>query len=463
MTPSHALRPTLVLAALAVGACGLSEKPSLPTNVVGHCKYTNKFAGGLECRDYLGTWTAAEAEADCKGQKDPAFELATACNESEILAWCLVPDEGKDLKVAFLGTDPGECGTKQTGCEVFAGGFFEPAPPCGGTLPDDGGSSTPVWQQPKLICKAPKAGEPAGKGTDGQVCTWQMISGATEEGRRYSDYADCSAVLTQRPYWPAPEDERVNTPDPRLDDPLYKAEAEWVRSQLTAGACVCCHGREAPQGASNWTVDSPNFVNGFKDRGVAMGAGWIRSVGFGAYPPEQNNGFVRPTLESPDGSIFPTTDPARMIRFWLGEAAHRGLKEEQFADQKYSASPLDDQMAYRPKDCGEGEGVGADGKLRWKFGAVRYLWVLDAEASTPGVPPNLDLPTGTMWNVYVSSDGGKPIPNGTVSYGTLPAGALQRFPADGAAPAALEAGRKYYLYALSDIGLPVTRCLFKAP
>jgi len=255
----------------------------------------------------------------------------------------------------------------------------------------------------------------------------------------------------------------VNTPDPRLEDPTYKTEVEWVRSQLTAGACVCCHGREAPQGASNWTVDSPNFINGFHDRGVAMGAGWIRSVGFGAYPPEQNNGFVRPTLENPDGSIFPTTDPQRMIRFWLGEAAHRGIKEEQFAAEKYRASPLDDQMAYKPTDCSESEGIGADGKIRWKFGAARYLWVLSADASSPGVPPNLDLPAGTVWNVYVSSDGGTPIPNGTVSYGTLPAGALQKFPADGAAPAALESGRKYYLYALSDIGLPVTRCLFKAP
>lgn len=450
--------------ALLSTACGLSEKPALSEKVVGHCVYTNKFAGGRECRDYLGDWTDAKASEDCADQKESAFTLAEACAETDILAWCYVDDPGAQLKVTFIGTDPGECGTKRTGCEVFAGGFFEPAPTCGGAAIDDSTSTIPVFQQPELICKAPKAGEPAGQGPDGQVCTWQMISGATELGRRFSDYADCDAVRTQRPYYAAPEDERILKPDPRLDDPAYIAELNWVKGQIASSACVCCHANEAPLGASNWNVDSPgNFINGFHNRGIAFGAGWIRSVGFGAYPAAQNNGFSRASPEDPDGSMFPTTDRDRMIRFFLNEASHRGIKAEDFADQKYRASPLDDQMAYQPTDCAPGEGLNADGTFNWKFGKARYLYVLEADATSPGAPPNLDLPQGTLWRIDVPSKGGSPIANASVKYGTAPEGVTQKFPADNAAPKALVSGTKYYLYALADIAQPVTRCLFTAP
>ena len=81
------------------------------------------------------------------------------------------------------------------------------------------------------------------------------------------------------------------------------------------------------------------------------------------------------------------------------------------------------------------------------------------DASSPTVPPNLDLPDGTMWRVDVPWDGGEPIASGEIGYGQLPAGMSQRYPADGA-PTGLVPGMQYYLYVTRDVGIPITRCLF---
>ena len=47
--------PLLVL--MVSGCSAPKDKPTLPTNVLGSCTYTNKFAGGQECREYVGSWT----------------------------------------------------------------------------------------------------------------------------------------------------------------------------------------------------------------------------------------------------------------------------------------------------------------------------------------------------------------------------------------------------------------------
>lgn len=455
----HLAAPALL--ALAAG-CTAGPKPSLPENVVGHCTYTNNFSSFQECREYRGTWTKDAAAKDCEGQESKVV-FDKPCEIKDVLAWCLLEnDDGTSTKVWFPGTNADDCGTLRTGCEIFAGGYFDPAPTCGGDAANNAGTGLPVFRQPELVCKAPIAGEPAGKGPDGQVCTWQIISGATEEGRSFSDYADCSAVRTQRPYYGAPEDKRVTTADARMNDPAYVGELEWVRSQARASACTCCHASSAPKGASNWNLDTPgNFINGFHDRGIAMGAGWINTAGFGAYPKEQNNGFLRPTLEDPNHSIVPTTDSERMVRFFVKEAEHRSLTKASFANEPFGAGPLDDQRFYKPAACANGEGVGADGKLNWRFGGARYVYVLEAGATSPTVPPNLDLPEGTIWRLDVPRTG-TPVTSGSVKFGAVPAGLTQKFPAEGA-PAALVSGREYYLYVLADIVVPITRCVFKAP
>ena len=105
-----------------------------------------------------------------------------------------------------------------------------------------------------------------------------------------------------------------------MAEPAYLAALTWFRGQIEAKACVCCHSTKAPNGPGNWHVDQPgNFLNGFFDRGLAMSAGWVNTVGFGAYTPDQNNGLVRADEQHPDRSIFVTTDPERVRRiFRLG-------------------------------------------------------------------------------------------------------------------------------------------------
>jgi hypothetical protein len=158
--------------------------------------------------------------------------------------------------------------------QVFARGVFTPDGVCsrreggaGDAGREDDANSSPgegIFLPPTRVCRAPRAGERPGNGPDGQVCTWNAISAATEEGRRYDDYASCEHVRTQRPYYFASPRPPRSTRDPRLDDPTYVAELNWVRSQVEASACICCHSsRVAPLGPSNWYVEAP-------------ATGWIR-------------------------------------------------------------------------------------------------------------------------------------------------------------------------------------------
>ncbi len=122
--------------------------------------------------------------------------------------------------------------------------------------------------------------------------------------------------------------------------------------------------------------------------------------------------------------------------------------------------PIYTQMTFRPSACTGTDGIAADGTISWTGGGARYVYVMEANAANPGVPPNLDLPMGTIWRIDVPFTG-MPISSG-VRYGVVPAGTSQRFPAMGAAPAALQSGRQYYLYVMQDVAIPITRCLFNA-
>lgn len=435
---------------------GASTGASGPS-VVGSCAYTSAFTQAAECRDYVGSgWTTADVDAACEALSGQV-SIGQACGTDDELGRCVL-DGGSDreVQVVAYGTDTAACADQQFGCETFGGGQWEPAEACAGDSGDtggDGGNGLPVFTPPELICRDPLPGEPTGQSEGGQVCTWQFISGCTEEGRHFEDYASCDAVLTQRPYYPAPANERPTDPDPRLDDPSYVAELDWVRSQIEASACICCHSDAiAPMGAANWAVDAGgNWVETFHDTGLAIGAGWIDSTAFGAYPPEDNNGF--------DRSIgMPSTDPARMQAFFVAELAHRGRVEADFADVVPFGGPLYTQLVYEPGACENGERVDADGTIHWTGGDARYVYVLDAGSGNPTVPPNLDLPEGTRWRVDVPPDG-DPVASGEVRYGEVPSGTSQRFPASGA-PTPLVAGQSYYLYVTRDVIQPITRCLF---
>lgn len=454
---------TAVLSFAASCGCGGGPVPTLPDKVVGNCTYVNRFSQREECKDYVGEWDLQAATDDCKGN-GAEIVVGTACGIEQRLGYCIFVKE-KDVRyerITFPGNEAERCGSSQRGCEFFGGGVFDPAPVCGGIEPGSGGTGLPTFQPPVLTCKDPLPGEPAGQSANGQVCTWEAISASTEEGRSFEDYASCDRVRTQRPYYAVPPAPDATKDDPRMQDAAYVAELTWVKGQIEASACICCHSTRAPKGTSQWFIESPgNFMNSFFPRGIAMGAGWIDSVGFGAYDPADNNGFWRPSPEDPVGTMFPTTDKVRMQRFFEAEAAYRGLKKEDYSGT-YGGGPLDEQRFYQPKACELGEGVGADGTLTWKNGDARYVYVLEAGSANPTVPPNLDLPMGTLWRLDVPPEG-TPVKSGQVKYGVTPTGVTQAFPPMNVAPATLESGKQYYLYVLADIVVPNTRCLFTMP
>jgi hypothetical protein len=455
-------RSTLILALLPVVAACVGESEAiddLPETAVGSCVYENPFSNMEECREYLGGgWDDAMAEEDCVAQGGLLL-LGTGCEYAEVLGRCVQNNGADDVyRIVFPGSDEGDCASMQRGCELFAGGIFDPGPACGGVDVSTGGigSGGSVFQPPALQCAEPLEGEDEGMSEDGSVCTWSAISGCTEEGRRFEDYGSCDDVLTQRPYWPAPPAARPAQDDPRLDDPAYVTELNWVKGQIESCGCVCCHAeRIAPSGPSNWFIDGDgNFMATFYPTGLALGAGLVDSTAFGAFPPEDNNGFSR------DETGIPTTDPQRFKSFFLAELEHRGFSEEDFADEAPFGGPLYSQSLYTPERCADGEGVDAGGRVTWLGGGARYVYVLEEGAANPGAPPNFDTPEGTLWRLDVSPDA-EPLESGAVYGATGVEGTTQRVPADGAPPA-LTTGESYYLYVLADVGIPITRCVFEA-
>lgn len=461
--PPSCCGPVAVVA-LLVSACsnGFNPLPAVPNLVVGSCTYTNPFSHGEECREYLGTgWTTDDATSDCRAQGS-TIVVGAACNYPATLGQCIMRhDQPHVYRIWMPGTEASRCGSARTGCEFFGSGVFGPSPVCASSGTVDAGipsSGLPVFQQPTQTCRGPIAGEGPGHGPNGQVCTWSQIAASTEEGRHFEDYASCDMVRTQRPYHARPPaDQMRSTPDVRLQDPTYTAELAWVTRQVESSACVCCHStRSVPNGTSNWYIQAPgNWMDTLYNSGLALGAGWLDSSSFGSYPPAQNNGFVRGTL-----SGFPSTDPARMARFFQNELAARGLNQASFAGGRPFGGPIYDQMVYTPTDCTGPEGVTVDGTITWSGGEARYVFILEAGSANPTVPPNLDFPRGTLWRVDVPHTG-TPVASG-IHYGQLPAGTTQRLPATGA-PAALVSGHRYYINVQQDVGIPITRCLFTYP
>lgn len=454
------MRPLFLLASLPllVLACKDTspDAPVVPEAVIfGHCVYTNPFSKQEECREFHGrAWTEAAVAEDCRAQS--AEVLPGACGYAETLGSCVLQGEPeKVVHVVMPGTDASLCSNQKLGCEVFAGGSFVAAGVCAESTDDtpEDPNTTP-FRPPILVCKDPLPGEPVGQSEDGKVCTWQMISGSTEPGRRFVDYASCEQVYTQRPYYPVKPGGDSKAPDARLEDPTYVAELAWVREQVEASACTCCHQKSVtPEGASVWDIEAEgNWMHTFSPYGLAFAGGFIDSSLLGAYPASENNGFSRETTG------IPTTDPARMATFFEKELAYRGFSTDYFADWNPVPEVFYQQSMYEPSACKGGEGIGADLTVRWAGGRARYIYILEANAANPGVPPNLDLPEGTLWRLDVPPDG-QSLASGEVRFGEVPGGMKQGFPQSGA-PSPLEPNKTYYIYAAADVMVPITRCLF---
>ena len=427
---------------------------------VASCVYTNSFANAAECREYRGAgWNEASAASDCAAVfLGAAGELTvgTACSFDSEVGRCVVGDLGGDGYLTVSSGDASACGAARAGCETFAGGTFTPDPSC--SLCSPGGDEPPGAVIPtEPDCRAPLVGEAAGNGPGGSVCTNVIISGSTEPGRKFADYADCSVVLTQRPYSASTSPVANSDPDdPRLSDAAYLAEVDWLKAQAESSACSCCHSSSVtPAGAAEWDTEAGRlWIDTVSDEALAMFAGFTDSAAFGYLPVEQNNGFDR------SSTGLPTTDAPRLRAFAERELNRRGVSMEQAATLAPFAPFFRDLIEYEPAACDDGSGIDADGSIRWTGGGARYLWVLEPDAASPGVPPNWDLPDGTLWALRVDSDAA-PLGCG-MKYGEAVAGAIQRVPAD-SQPAPLVSGQQYYLAVMRDIGQPITRCLFTAP
>jgi hypothetical protein len=305
---------------------------------------------------------------------------------------------------------------------------------------------------PFLDCREPLSGE-VGSGRDGRVCTNVSIAGCTEEGKRFSDYASCDVVRTQRPFWPAPAASEPRADDPRLADAAFVTELDWVTTQVNASGCSCCHDSKVVGGmAAQWDISKgPIWTDTVSDSGVALFVGLADSSVLGAYPREDNNGFDR-TLTG-----LPTTDTARMQAFFKAELMRRGISEAQAEATPPFGGPIYANSVAKPGACDAGVGV-ADGDLvEWKGGDARYVYVLNEGSKNPGVPPNFDTPDGTLWRLDVLASR-SPVGAG-FGYGTTPEGTFQAVPKSSHAPT-LERGTRYQLYVLRDVGLPVTNCVF---
>lgn len=312
-----------ILGLSMVAACG-SEEPSAQEGALGHCVYMNSFSKEQECREYHGAgWTDANARAEC-GEQSGAFS-GGACETPATLGTCVIPVEAERAVHVLAMGDTSMCSTLNQVCESFARGDFQPTKDCEGKTDDP--PPDPPEPTAQLVCADPLPGEPQGQSDEGKVCTWESISGCTEFGRNFADYASCEPIYPVRGYYPAPPAPEAE-PDPRMQDPAYAAEVAWVKAQVEACSCVCCHqGSVTPEGAAIWDTEfKGNFINSFSPWGLAFMGGFVESSIFGSREAAENNGFSR------DITGTPTTDVDRMLKFFTEELKHRGHTPEEFTD-----------------------------------------------------------------------------------------------------------------------------------
>jgi hypothetical protein len=310
-----------------------------------------------------------------------------------------------------------------------------------------------VFIPPFETCRDPEPGE-SGAGRNGKVCTNSLISACTEPGKYFADYGSCDVVRTQRPFWEEPPANEPAADDPRIDDAAFMDELAWMTQQVEACACVCCHDSRSFGGRfGQWDIAlGPIWLDTLSDEGLVLFAGLADSTTLGAYPAEQNHGFDRTRTG------IPTTDTARMQAFLNAELERRGISAEDAAEVPPFGGPLYTLAIAEPPACKPGEGIDEDGRIRWLSGEARYIHVAEQGTDNPGVPPNLDLPEGTLWRLDVLASA-EALASG-VRYATTPKGSFQTLPESREAPE-LVRGQIYHLTVLADPGLPLANCEFE--
>lgn len=291
------------------------------------------------------------------------------------------------------------------------------------------------------------------------ICYWDAFSGNVPEGLDFTDFSTCELAWTQGPPWFSPPERVHRSDDSLLDDPAYVTELEWVRDQVRTSGCACCHASGVESGhTSGFDMDAPGvWTDSMTNAQLAMGAGLFpEQTLFGHFEMDVNHGFDRTQ------TLFASTDPDRMAAFFQGEFDRRGGSDEDLAEAQNQYTALFGRLFEDFTECIDPfEGL-VDGTLTWNSDTpVRQVYVLELDAETPGFPPNLDRPAGTVWALYVDPTS-EAIAPARLALGEVPAGTTQMVPETGAL--ALESGRTYRLYATPDIMIPSqVDCTFVAP
>ena len=277
-------------------------------------------------------------------------------------------------------------------------------------------------------------------------------------GIQYTDVADCGpGAFTQAPSWFTHPTRVHRSPPSVLADDAWQEESEWVRREIQASGCSCCHASSSGSGnTSGFDVDAPGvWTDSMTNRQLYMSSGLspLHEL-FGHFPADENHGFSR------DLTLFPSTDPERMRAFFHSEFLRRGGDEADIEDAATRLESLFGNVIAETGDCFEGyEGVRADGTVFWSEDRdIRQLWVMEVGSESPAFPPSHDRPEGTLWALYVDPDG-TPIESDTLRVGEVPEGARQVVPEQGAF--ALSPGQTYKLFATADVMVGTTlNCTF---
>lgn len=310
-----------------------------------------------------------------------------------------------------------------------------------------GHAAAAPYPYPFEACMPSKTGK-------GHVCVQNYIAGAVSGGHEFVDYGQCEVVREQRPYWfVQPKGDVPN--DPRLADPAFKKEYDWVVAQVRSVGCSCCHTAKSGVKATKWDLDSPGvFLDQLSPYGLAVFTG--ENVDFprlARFDPKDNYGFDQ------SKTAIPTQDPERFRAFILKTAADRGISVEDLRSQKRFPGGRFDQVKDQPTEtCAEGMGVTRDGKVQWGETGARYVYVMKKGTENPLGPPSLNKPEGTIWTIRMISSA-EPLASG-IAYGDRPAGAKQEFPPANAPAAELTPGESYKLYVAADFLKPIANCEF---
>ena len=185
--------------------------------------------------------------------------------------------------------------------------------------------------------------------------------------------------------------------DPIRSDDAFLAEVEWAKGQAESCGCVCCHTTgTAPRRCGCFRYSGRRHLDGhLHQTGPRNCCRLDRFESLGAHAAMDNNGFDRSRTGSSNHRRR-THDP--ILR---GRISQAWRDSEEFEGKQPLAAPSQRKQRLSPRHVPQGIGIDATNKISWSGGTARYIYVLEAGAANPGVPPNLDRPDGTIWKIDV--------------------------------------------------------------